>query len=63
MYEELGATILCHDTRNSFLDKNKTVGSKLCRDRIQEKAQRTSRDRKLQVELEAATKTKDYVGT
>ena len=57
VYKELGTKIFCRN-------KNKTAGSKLCRDiikvcrdRIQEKAQRTGRDRKLQ----AATKTKDSV--
>ena len=47
VYEELGATILCRN-------KNKIAGSKLCRDiikvyrdRIQEKDQRTCRDRKM----------------
>ena len=68
MYEEMGTTILCRDTRHSCHEKNKTVGSKLCRDiikvchdRIQEKAKIIGRDRKLQVATEAATKTKDSV--
>ena len=70
VYKELGAKILCRDTRHSCCDKNKTVGSKLCRsiikvfrDRIQEKAQRTCRDRKLQAVTEVKTKTKDSVVT
>ena len=63
MYKELGVTNLCRDTRHSYCDKNKTAGSKLCRDiikvchdRIQEKSQRTSRDRKLQAAIEASNK-------
>ena len=66
MYKELRATILCHDTRHSYCNKNKTVGSKLCRDiikvchnRIKEKAQRIGSDRKLL----AATKNEDSVTT
>ena len=68
MYEEMGATILCRDTRHSCREKNKTVGSKLCRDiikvchdRIQEKSKRIGHDRKLQASTKAATKTKDSV--
>ena len=66
MYEELSATLLCHDTRHSCHEKTKTVGSKLCcnitkvcLDRIQEKAQRTGRDRK----QNPAIKTEDSVAT
>ena len=70
MYKELGTKFFRCDIRQSCRDKNKTVGSKLyCdiikvyRDRIQEKAQRTGRNRKLQATIEAATKTKDSVAT
>ena len=51
-YEKMVATNLCHDTRHSCRDKNKTTASKLCRniikvchDKIQENAQKTCRDR------------------
>ena len=70
VYKEIDRTILCHDTRHSFRDKNETVGSKLCHDiikvchdRIQEKSQRTGCDRKLQATTEATTKTKDSIKT
>ena len=63
VFKELGATILCHDIRHSYHDKNKTVGLKLCpnifkvyRDRIQEKAQRTGRDIILKAAIEAYDK-------
>ena len=66
MYKELSATILCRDIRHSYRDKNKTNGSKLCRDIIkvcrniiQEKAQRTGRN----IKLLAATKTEYFVVT
>ena len=70
MYEELGATILCHDTRHSCHNKNKTARSKLCRDiikvchdKIQEKAQIKGRDKKLQAGTEVVTKTEDSDAT
>ena len=63
VYKSWVQQILCRDTRHSCRNKNKTVGSKLChenikvyRDRIQEKAQRTGRDRKLQATTEANDK-------
>ena len=68
VHKELDTTILCRDTRHSCHDKNETAGSKLCRDIIkichdiiQEKSQRTGRDKKLQATTEATTKTKDSI--
>ena len=70
VYKELGAIILCHDIRHSYRNKNKIAGSKLYRDiikvyheKIQEKAQRTGHDRKLQATIEAVIKTKDSITT
>ena len=62
MYKEPGATILCRDTGHSY-DKNMIAGSilyrdiiKVRRDKIQEKAQRTGCDRKMQAATEACDK-------
>ena len=61
---------LCHDTRHSCRDKDKTTSAKLCRDiaklyrdRIREESMKKCRDRNCMPRPELGDKDENYVAT